>query len=104
MLVQFEQDGGALVLMQSLRRKLLRSISGLLTLKMPRAIPAFAGRILRQLFDALDERHRRSIAGHGQERGFKGATRLLPAMRPISGQSFGETSAQFDLRRRQLAL
>ena len=63
MLVQFEQDGGALVLMQSLRRKLLRSISGLLTLKMPRAIPAFAGRSLRQLFDALDERHRRSIAG-----------------------------------------
>jgi hypothetical protein len=60
MLIQLEQVDGALLSMQSLRRK---PFGRLLTLKMPRAIPAFAGRSRRQLFDALDERHRRSVAG-----------------------------------------
>src|SRR4029078_4399180 len=62
------------------------------------------GRICGKTLDTLDERHRRSVIGHGLERSGKGAACLVPMSRSIGGKSFTVVGPELDLPRGQLAL
>jgi len=90
---------------QVIRRHEPRTCGGLLFLKMPRAVPTFAGRsrdqpvyALRLMNVSVVRRQAPLLAR------FKCATCVVPALHPVCGEPLGETIAQFKLRSRQLAL
>ena len=76
---------------------------GLFVIEVPRAVPIGGRRIVLEALNAGEEDHARSVFGCYRQGRFQGASRLIPAARPIGGEPLRIVRAQRNLFRRQLA-